>query len=161
VVQECCDTFPAFSNDQEGVIYLEKREYVLILTIVNRGFADQVVDAARKAGAHGGTVFYARGTGIHEIEKFFAVPIQPEKEVVMIIVKHSETQAIMHAIVEAAGLNTEGKGLAFSLPIAACRISDPRMDGGEKSILWKWQLLMLLKTTMIYSESFISTELTF
>ncbi len=118
MVQECCDTFPAFSNDQEGVIYLEKREYVLILTIVNRGFADQVVDAARKAGAHGGTVFYARGTGIHEIEKFFAVPIQPEKEVVMIIVKHSETQAIMHAIVEAAGLNTEGKGLAFSLPIA-------------------------------------------
>lgn len=97
---------------------MEKREYDLILTIVNRGFADQVVDAARKAGAHGGTVFYARGTGIHEIEKFFAISIQPEKEVVMIVVKHKETQAIMHAIVEAAGLNTEGKGLAFSLPIA-------------------------------------------
>lgn len=97
---------------------MEKREYDLILAIVNRGFADQVVDAARKAGAHGGTVFYARGTGIHEIEKFFDVSIQPEKEVVMIVVKHAETQTIMHAIVDAAGLSTEGKGLAFSLPIA-------------------------------------------
>ncbi|MDD4564008.1 MAG: P-II family nitrogen regulator [Eubacteriales bacterium] len=97
---------------------MDKREYDLILTIVNRGFADQVVDAARGAGAHGGTVFYARGTGIHEIEKFFAISIQPEKEVVMNIVRHEETQVIMHAIVDAAGLNTEGRGLAISLPIA-------------------------------------------
>ncbi|MDD2189298.1 MAG: P-II family nitrogen regulator [Eubacteriales bacterium] len=96
----------------------KEREYDLILTIVNRGFADMAVDAAREAGAHGGTVFYARGTGIHELEKFFAISIQPEKEVLMNIVRHEETQAIMHAIVEAAGLKTEGKGLAFSLPIS-------------------------------------------
>ena len=95
-----------------------EREYDLILTIVNRGFADQVVDAAREAGAHGGTVFYARGTGIHELEKFFAISIQPEKEVVMNIVRHEETQEIMRSIVDAAGLKTEGKGLSFSLPIA-------------------------------------------
>jgi len=88
------------------------------MTIVNRGFADQVVDAARAAGAHGGTVFYARGTGIHEMEKFFAISIQPEKEVVLNLVKHEDTQAIMHSIVQAAGLKTEGKGLAFALPIS-------------------------------------------
>ncbi len=62
-----------------------QRQFDLILTIVNRGFADQVVDAARAAGAHGGTVFYARGTGVHEMEKFFAISIQPEKEVVSIM----------------------------------------------------------------------------
>ena len=95
-----------------------QREYDLIMTIVNRGFADQVVDAARAAGAHGGTVFYARGTGIHEVEKFFAISIQPEKEVILTLVKHEDTQAIMHSIVEAAGLKTAGKGLAFALPIA-------------------------------------------
>jgi nitrogen regulatory protein PII len=95
-----------------------QREYDLIMTIVNRGFADQVVDAARSAGAHGGTVFYARGTGVHEMEKFFAISIQPEKEVILTLVKHEETQEIMHAIVEAAGLKTAGKGLAFALPIA-------------------------------------------
>ncbi len=95
-----------------------QREYDLIMTIVNRGFADQVIDAARAAGAHGGTVFYARGTGIHEVEKFFAISIQPEKEVVLNLVKHEHTHAIMHSIVAAAGLNTQGKGLAFALPIA-------------------------------------------
>ena len=96
----------------------KEREYDLIMTIVNRGFADQVVDAARAAGAHGGTVFYARGTGIHEMEKFFAISIQPEKEVVLNIVLHEDTQKIMHSIVAAAGLKTAGKGLAFALPIA-------------------------------------------
>lgn len=95
-----------------------QRQFDLILTIVNRGFADQVVDAARAAGAHGGTVFYARGTGVHEMEKFFAIAIQPEKEVVLNLVRHEDTQEIMHSIVAAAGLNTEGKGLAFALPIA-------------------------------------------
>lgn len=94
-----------------------EREYDLIITVVNRGFADQVVDAAREAGAHGGTVFYARGSGVHEIEKFFAISIQPEKEVILNLVKHQLTQQIMHSIVNAAGLKTEGKGLCFSLPV--------------------------------------------
>ena len=93
------------------------REFDLIMTIVNRGFADQVVDAARVAGAHGGTVFYARGTGVHEVEKFFAISIQPEKEVVMNLVRHDQTQAIMHSIVAAAGLKTEARGMAFALPV--------------------------------------------
>lgn len=97
---------------------MENRLYDLIITFVNRGFADQVVDAARMAGAHGGTVFYARGTGVHEIEKFFAISIQPEKEVVLNLVKHEDTQKIMHSIVNAAGLKTEGKGLAFAVPVS-------------------------------------------
>jgi hypothetical protein len=94
-----------------------QNQYDFILTIVNRGFADQVVDAARSEGAHGGTVFYARGTGIHEIEKFFSISIQPEKEIVLNVVKHEQVHAIMNSIVAAAGLETEGKGLTFSLPI--------------------------------------------
>ena len=94
-----------------------QNEYEFLLTIVNRGFADQVVDAAKKEGAHGGTIFYARGTGIHEIEKFFSIAIQPEKEIVINVVKREHTDAIMNAIVSAAGLATEGRGLTFSLPI--------------------------------------------
>lgn len=95
-----------------------EREYDLILTIVNRGFADQVVDAARKAGAHDGTIFYARGTGLHEVEKFFAISIQPEKEIVLNIVKHADTKNVMHSIIEAAGLKTAGRGLSIALPIS-------------------------------------------
>lgn len=112
------------------------RKYDLIMTIVNRGFADQVVEAARTAGAHGGTVFYARGTGIHDVEKFFAISIQPEKEVVMNLVKHEYTQTIMHSIVAAAGLKTEGRGLSFALPVtnvAGIVHSLDELEGVEKA----------------------------
>lgn len=94
-----------------------QNQYEFVLTIVNRGFADQVVDAAKKEGAHGGTILYGRGTGIHEIEKFFSIAIQPEKEIVINVVKREHSDAIMKAIVAAAGLETEGRGLTFSLPI--------------------------------------------
>lgn len=96
----------------------QNREFNLILTVVSRGFADQVVDAAREAGVHGGTVLYARGTGVHEIEKFFDISIQPEKEIVMTLVKKEDTQQVMHAIIKAAGLKTEGRGLSFALPVS-------------------------------------------
>lgn len=108
---------PGGEKKEQGNMNTE-REYDLIITIVNRGFADQVVDAAKRAGAHGGTIFYARGTGVHEIEKFFAISIHPEKEVVLNLVKHNQTQTVMHSIIEAAGLATEGKGLSISLPVS-------------------------------------------
>lgn len=95
----------------------EEREFDVILTVVNRGFADLVMDAAKGAGAHGGTVMYARGAGIHEAEKFFGISIQPEKEVVLILVKHGDKNAIMQAIAKEAGLNKEGRGLSFSMPV--------------------------------------------
>lgn len=93
------------------------REYDLIITVVNRGFADEAVEAARCSGAQGSTIFYARGTGIHEVEKFFGVTIQPEKEVILTLVPHDMTRDIMHAIVERAGLATPGRGLSFALPV--------------------------------------------
>jgi hypothetical protein len=95
-----------------------KNEFTLILTVVNRGFADTAINAAREAGARGGTIFYARGTGVHEVEKFFAVSIQPEKEVVLTLVKKDETQNVMELIVKATGLRTEGKGLSIALPVS-------------------------------------------
>ena len=63
-----------------------ERKFDLIVTIVNRGFADEVMNAARAAGAHGGTILWARGSGVHETEKFFGISIQPEKELVLILV---------------------------------------------------------------------------
>jgi nitrogen regulatory protein PII len=93
-------------------------KYNLIVTIVNRGHADIVIDAAKEAGAHGGTVFYARGTGIHETEKFLNIPIQPEKEVVLTLVRKSAAAEIISAITEKAGLAKEGQGISFTLPVS-------------------------------------------
>jgi hypothetical protein len=92
-------------------------EYCLILTIVNRGYAELVMDAAREAGARGGTVLYARGTGIHATEKFMNIDIQPEKEIVMTIVGRSSVRKIMHDILEAGGLRTKARGISFTLPV--------------------------------------------
>jgi len=94
-----------------------KIKFDLILTVVNRGFADVVMDAAKSQGAHGGTVLYARGAGIHEAEKFFGISIQPEKEVVLILVKNEQRKLIMQAIYKKAGFDKEGRGLSFSLPV--------------------------------------------
>ena len=75
------------------------------------------MDAARKAGASGGTILHGRGTGVHEAAQFFGVSIQPEKELVLILTRASERRAIMAAIAEGAHLDRQGQGLTFSLPV--------------------------------------------
>lgn len=92
-------------------------KYNLIITVVNRGFADQVIESAKEVGARGGTVIYARGTGVHEMEKFLNITIQPEKEMILTIVKKSDAKNVTQAIVKSAGLKTEGRGICFAMPI--------------------------------------------
>ena len=92
-----------------------EREYEVIITIVNDGFADLVMDAAKSHGARGGTVMRARGSGIHEAEKFFGIEIQPEKDFVLTLVKKEHKNEIMRAILNEAGLKTPGKGICFSI----------------------------------------------
>ena len=94
-----------------------ERQFELIVAIVNRGFSDLVMDAARKAGASGGTILHGRGTGVHEAAQFFGVAIQPEKELVLILTRSAERRAIMSAIAEGAQLDRQGRGLIFSLPV--------------------------------------------
>ena len=94
-----------------------KSAYTLIATIINRGFSDDVMDAAREAGAKGGTVIYAHGTGLHEGNGFFGLSIHPEKELILILADEEHRKEIMQAIVRNTGLSTEGAGITFSLPV--------------------------------------------
>lgn len=89
----------------------------VIFCIVNAGFSDAVMDAARQFGARGGTVIRARGTANTESEKLFGITVQPEKEMVMILVNSDIKDAILHALYNAVGLNTPGQGIAFSMPV--------------------------------------------
>lgn len=88
-----------------------------IVCIVNAGFGDAVMDAAREFGAGGGTVVHARGTANPDAEKFFGLTIQPDKEMVMILVPSSIKDDILHALYRSVGLQTPGQGIAFSLPV--------------------------------------------
>ena len=96
-----------------------KFEYELILCIVNAGFSDAVMEAARACGAGGGTVIHARGTANKEAETFFKITIQPEKEIVMILVSEELKDDILTALYRSVGLNTPGQGIAFSMPVDA------------------------------------------
>ncbi len=92
-------------------------QHEVIFCIVNSGYSDAVMDAAKKAGARGGTILNARGTAGKEAEIFFQITIQPEKEIVMILVDSAIKESVMRALYEDVGLNSAGQGIAFSLPV--------------------------------------------
>ena len=96
----------------------KNKEFDLVVVVVNKGFSDFVVVAAREAGASGGTIISGRGTGVHENDSVLGIKIQPEKEAVLIIVYRSKRKQIMKQICERANLNEEGKGICFSLPVS-------------------------------------------
>ncbi len=101
---------------ESGGLIMRAADYDLIVTIVNRGFADDVMLAARKAGAFGGTIVNARGTGMNDQKKFFGSVIEPEKEMVLILTDHASRNAIMEEITGSVGLSRAGAGICFSLP---------------------------------------------
>ena len=89
----------------------------VIFCIVNTGFSETVMEAAKDAGARGGTVLNARGTANKEAESFFHIAVQPEKEIVMILVKKEIKDKVLLALNKAVGLETAGQGIAFSVPV--------------------------------------------
>ena len=89
----------------------------LIVCIINNGYADLVMNAARRTGARGGTTFHARGTGNPDIEKFFGISISPDKEVILIVIDKAIKDEVVSAIYKDAGLDTKGQGIVFTLPV--------------------------------------------
>lgn len=92
-------------------------EKELIVCIINNGYSDLVMQAAKNEGARGGTIFHARGTSNGDAEKFFGIKVSPEKEVVFIVCYKELKDSIISAIYKDAGLNTKGQGIVFTLPI--------------------------------------------
>ena len=94
-----------------------KYQHEAIFCIVNSGYSDVVMEAAKKLGASGGTVINARGTAPKDAETIFGITIEPEKEIVMILVPTSIKANVLHALYQEAGLDTPGQGIAFALPV--------------------------------------------
>ncbi len=111
----------AFLTDQElkeGAPSMDF-EYELIVVVLNEGYADMVMDAARGAGAGGGTLLHAKGTGGKRGEKFFSVSLADEKDMIYIVSHREEKTAVMKAIQTQAGPGTKAGGICFSLPISS------------------------------------------
>ena len=96
---------------------LKNTDHELIVVISQQGYTDIIMDAAREAGAYGGTIIHAKGTAGEVANKFMGVTIADEKEIVYIVSKANEKNAIMKAIMEKAGLNSKAKAVCFSLPV--------------------------------------------
>ena len=91
--------------------------YELVFCVVNAGFTELVMNAARRAGATGGTILKGRGTADPEAEVVFNIEIQPAKEIVMILVPAEIKDSVLRAVYDVAGLDSDGHGIAFSLPV--------------------------------------------
>ena len=104
-----------YKKEEESV--LKETSHELIVVIADQGNIELVMDAARDAGAYGGTVVHAKGTGTEQSGKFMGVSIAAEKEMIYIVTKTEQKNTIMQAIMEKAGLNTRAKSIVFSLPV--------------------------------------------
>lgn len=101
--------------------------YELIIAIANRGHVDTVMDAARSAGAMGGTVLHAKGTNPFGENKFFGMSIADEKEMIMILTATNQKTTIMRAIMDQAGVHSPAHTVMFTLPVESV--------GGLRSVM--------------------------
>ena len=113
------------SGDRMSSIFAEREkrmavntDFELLFVIANEGYTDLIMDAARSAGASGGTVIKAKGTGAEYTEKFFGFSIASEKEIHFIVVPTQGRNNIMKAIMEKAGLDSKAQSIVFSLPVS-------------------------------------------
>lgn len=104
-------------DNESEVMAMSVSKYEVIIAITNRGHAGEVMDAARGAGATGGTMVHANGIGLESAEKFFGVSIAPEKDMLFIVTETINKTEIMKAIIMQAGMKTKAKTLVFSLPV--------------------------------------------
>lgn len=89
----------------------------LIVTIVRKGLGNTVLESSVNAGAHGGTIMFGRGSGIHEKQKILGIPIEPEKEIVLTLASSDRSDRILDAITREINLNKPGEGIAFVVPV--------------------------------------------
>lgn len=128
-------------------------KFQVIFSIVNAGFSEAAMEAAKKAGARGGTTIHGRGTASKEAEHLFNISIQPEKEIIMILVSSQDKDAIMKALYHEVGTDTPAQGIAFSMPVDdVVGISYSKKEGkmahlGTKKIETKRLVLRKFKLT--------------
>ncbi|MCH5151589.1 MAG: P-II family nitrogen regulator [Clostridiales bacterium] len=93
------------------------KKYEAVFVIVNAGFSDAVMEAAREAGVTGGTVLNARGTANPQAERFFGLTIEPNKDMIMILIDSEIKEKVLHTLYREVGLKTACQGIAFTLPV--------------------------------------------
>lgn len=105
------------ADGKQGGFAMREHQHDLIVAITAQGCVEEVMDVAKAKGASGGTVLRARGVGAKEAEKFFGITVQPEKDMIFIVVKKELRSEMINAIVAEKGSHTDAKAVVFSLPV--------------------------------------------
>ena len=110
-------------------------KHEVVFCIVNAGFSEAVMESAREAGATGGTVLHASGTANPQAERFFGLSIEPNKEMVMILIDTKIKEKVLHNLYQDVGLKTACQGIAFTLPVGeVVGLTPPPTPKSEESV---------------------------
>ena len=108
---------PAENNEKRRSSRMDNMKYSMIAAIVNQGYSENVMEAARAAGATGGTVIHSRSVGNDTLAGAWGFAVEDEREIVMIVAESETKLAIMQAISDACGIKSDAKGIVVSMPI--------------------------------------------
>ena len=108
---------PLESIEKEDLPMPQNPDYTLIVAIANRGYTDLVMDAAREAGAPGGTILHAKSSGADGSGKFFGMSLAEEREMIFLVVPTGQKNAVMQSIMAKAGMESKAQSLVFSLAL--------------------------------------------
>ena len=97
---------------------MKTSNHEVIFAIVNAGFADDVMDVARAEGVRGGTVIHARGVVKEDAAAFFGITLQPDKEMLMMVVEKEIRDRVLNAIYKELDMSKKAQGIAFALPVS-------------------------------------------
>ncbi len=101
---------------KEGTVMVDVK-YTMIAAIINRGYSNDVMDAARSAGASGGSVINSRQIADEAVSNKWGLGGHEEKEIVLIAADSEKKVAIMSAISEKCGIQSKANGVVLSVPI--------------------------------------------
>lgn len=102
--------------------------YEMIIAVANQGYTEPIMEAARSAGAGGGTVIHAKGTGMEGMGRFFGMSLAAEKEMIFIVVSQEQKKAVMQSIMEQAGMESKAKTFLFSVPVSSAAGMDASLS---------------------------------
>ena len=103
--------------EHQGGTMTGEIKHDLIISVINQGYSDEFMTAAREAGARGGTVMSARGLAHEGAVKFFGVSVQDEKEIILILTEREKKVPIMQALSQSYGITSKAEGIVFSMPV--------------------------------------------
>ncbi len=106
----------AFDSNGKDESTMTEAKHTVVVAVVNRGFSEDVMNAARTAGARGGTVLHSRSIGSEEAGAW-GLSVQEEKDIVLILAKAEAKVEIMRSITETCGVNSKAQGVVVSLPV--------------------------------------------